>query len=188
MVDNLDPVRLEVLMQVKKICFDTLSRHNVYCWKPSVTASSKFFTFSRLEAGEKFRSPWLQMRATGRLGKVKLLAPAALHTSSDKKQLTFSVWKAEVTYRVCFSGRCKRAQGKTQVGMHSCMWATLADLKWHRKSIHHSWHEEDWTGHNCHWRCNRFLAPGASSVCACAGTQDQMLIGRDCFLWPHEYL
>lgn len=96
-------------------------------------AFSKSLTFSQLVAGEKARSPWLQMRAIGRLGKVRLLAPLVLHTSSDKKHLTFSVWEAEVTLCVCFSGHV-RGQGKTQVQrgsvcVSSCMCVSLADLK-----------------------------------------------------------
>lgn len=114
------------------------------------------------------------MTAIGRLGKVRLLAPRALRTSSDKKHLTFSVWKAEVTLSACFSGRYVRRQGKTQVEREvvcvcSCMCVSLADIKWQRKSIHHSWHEDDCMGHNRHWRWNRFLAPRALSVCVCMG-------------------
>lgn len=79
-------------MPVKK-CFDTLNC-SVGITAELCDAFSKFLTFLQLEAREKARSPWLQMRAIGRLGKVRLLAPPALRTPSDKKHLTFSVWKS----------------------------------------------------------------------------------------------
>lgn len=58
--------------------------------------SSCFLTFFQQEAEGKARSPQLQMRAIGRLGKVRVLALLALRTFSDKEQLTLSIWKAEV--------------------------------------------------------------------------------------------
>lgn len=132
------------------------------------------FHFPSWRFGEKARSPWLQMRAIGWLGKVRLLAPPALLTSSDKKHLTLSIWKAGVTLCVCFSGRCVRGWRKEQVEwgieVSSRMCVSLADLKWQRKAIHHTWHEDDWIGHNRHRRCNCFLAPYALRVCVCMST------------------
>lgn len=94
-----------------KICFNTTGNHLWTLWFIEILHIFQLQAWKEKKI-KKARSPWLHMRATGRLRKVRLLAPPALHTSSYKKHLTFLVCKAEVVLWVYFSGRYTVAGNK----------------------------------------------------------------------------